>query len=264
MNKVANLYDALKHASKSKGNLFAIHKKMNYADNSINNLYDFILNAYDIPESIDILDCGCGVGFGTLLLAEKTKNKITGISISPDEIDQARKNLLEFPHLDNVKFNCISFDDLKPNSYDLIIAIESLKHSPNLSKSLTSIKNAIRENGQILVIEDIANFVSVDGFASKRLKKDWVLVDLYNEEKYTSDNTFSWTFKDLTGSMHMPSKLSVLIKILAMEIKSLIDKMLFRKKSAATIFRGGFYQDWLYLNKKLSYKIMHGEKLKQE
>ena len=261
MSDVAALYDTLKQANTTKGQLFAIHKRLNYQDDSISNLYDYILKNYDIKNNIEILDCGCGVGFGTLLLAQKTQNKVTGISVSSDEIDQAKKNLSQDLSIKNADFICQSFDDLKPNSYDFIIAIESLKHSPNIEHSLKVVKNALKPGGQLIIIEDVLHS-SADGFAASRLKQDWVLKDLYNETSYMNDdNAIQWAVKDITPMMYRSSALGLIIKIVAFEIKTFFDSLLRKNTPASAIFRGGFYQDWLYSSGKLRYKILKGKKL---
>ncbi len=261
MNAIGTLYDTLKKVNDGSGSLYSIHKKLNYSDSKITNLYDYLLNKYNLMEKSDILDCGCGVGFGTILLAKKTGANLTGISVSPNEIESALANLKSEDSLSNVTFVQKSFDELKPEKFDAIIAIESLKHSVQLSKSLDSIIKSLKTGGDLYIIEDVVVKPS-NTFAENRLKKDWVLSKLYTEKEYIeSSENMRWFTFDMTSMMRKTSKPEVASKIIGTEIKTVVDRILNYSDSAASIFRGGFYQEWLYLNGTLRYKLMIGKKL---
>jgi 2-polyprenyl-3-methyl-5-hydroxy-6-metoxy-1,4-benzoquinol methylase len=261
MNAIGDLYDTLKKANSGKGALYSIHKNLDYPDSVITNLYDYLLMNFDLKQKKEILDCGCGVGFGTMLLAKKLEANITGISISSTEIESANAYLHGDTSLSNVVFECKTFDDLRVNKYDAVIAIESLKHSPQLAKTLDSIKKALKPGGNLYIIEDVM-VNSTNSLAERKLKNDWVLSKLYTEKEYTEfSDEFEWITVDLTHMMNRPSKWEVIMKILATEIKTGIDSILSHGNSAAAIFRGGFYQEWLYANKILKYKMLIGKKI---
>jgi cyclopropane fatty-acyl-phospholipid synthase-like methyltransferase len=260
MSTVANLYDTLKKANDGNRSLYSIHKKLDYSDDSISNLYDYIIDQYDLTQKTNVLDCGCGVGFGTILLAKKIGANITGISVSPSEIESAKSNLASEKSLSNISFECKSFDDLSKEKYDVIIAIESLKHSPHLSKSLDSIVKALKPSGDLYIIEDVL-VKSSNSLAKRKLKRDWILSKLYLEKEYTeSSKEIDWITVDMTSMMRKPSRLEVIAKIIGTELKTSIDKLVNSSDSAASIFRGGFYQEWLYLNGALRYKLLKGRK----
>lgn len=260
MNAIGDLYDTLKKANRGQGASYAIHKNLKYPSSEVKNLYDYLLTNFDFKQKKDILDCGCGVGFGTMLLAKKTGAFVTGISISPSEIESAKRNLTEQDRLSNVNFKCQSFDDLGTMKYDAIIAIESLKHSPKLSTTLVSIINALKPGGEVYIIEDFI-VKATNNLAERKLKRDWVLSKLYTEKDYTEfSNALEWNTFDLTPMMKKSTKIEVAAKILATEIKTGFDKIWGQDNSAAAIFRGGFYQEWLYTNKMLKYKMLIGKK----
>lgn len=261
MSAIANLYDTLKKANDGNSSSYSIHKRLNYSDSKVSNLYDHLLDKFDLTDKMDVLDCGCGVGFGTILLAKKIEANVTGISISPSEIESAKTNLNSEDSLQNVSFECRSFDNLGQDRFDAIIAIESLKHSPQLSKSLESIIKSLKPGGDLYIIEDILVKPS-DSLAEKKLKSDWVLSKLYTEREYTeSSDEMEWTVFDMTSMMRKPTKAEVAVKIFGTEIKTMIDNLLNYRDSAASIFRGGFYQEWMYLNGALSYKLLKGKKV---
>ena len=261
MNAIGNLYDTLKKANDGQGASYSIHKRLSYADDGVSNLYDYLLHTYDLSKKKHVLDCGCGVGFGTLLMAKKIQGNIKGISISPSEIESAKANLKLEASLQNASFECRSFDDLGEGAYDAIIAIESIKHSPKLSKSLESIIKSLKPGGDLYIIEDVLVKRS-NSRAEKKLKEDWVLSELYTEEEYTeSSEEMEWSVVDMTSMMRKPSKAEVALKILGTELKTKVDSIFNKNESAASIFRGGFYQEWMYTKGLLRYKLLKGKKL---
>ena len=115
------------------------YKKKNF----IQAKYDFIdemmkfggLSIENKPKTI--LDVGCGIGGTSRYLASKfgSDTKVTGISISPKQIERATK-LAQEKKLDNVEFKVIdalnmSFPD---NSFDVVWACESGEHMPDKAR----------------------------------------------------------------------------------------------------------------------------------
>ena len=86
------LYDSL-HDFESRyrrGTAYPVHKRLRFDDRSITDVYDWIATAVPLPDSGDILDAGCGVGFGSIRMAEKCSSRVVGISLSSREIASAR------------------------------------------------------------------------------------------------------------------------------------------------------------------------------
>ncbi len=88
--------------------------------------YKFALNF--IKNDAITLDCACGSGYGSKLLASKSK-KVLGIDLSIDAIVFAKKN----NSLQNIEYEQGNIDYLKfeYSSLDNIVSIETLEHVPN-------------------------------------------------------------------------------------------------------------------------------------
>jgi cyclopropane fatty-acyl-phospholipid synthase-like methyltransferase len=153
---VGHLYDAL-HAfeSRHRNELYPVHKKLRFAEPETADIYDWIIARLDLPSGGEILDAGCGVGFGSLRLAQRSACRVTGISLSGNEIAGATAAVTRTGLHDRVRFLNLSFDHLPHGTYDLVVAVESLKHSADLGRSLRSILRSLKPGGQLVIIEDL-------------------------------------------------------------------------------------------------------------
>jgi 2-polyprenyl-3-methyl-5-hydroxy-6-metoxy-1,4-benzoquinol methylase len=115
-------------------------------DNVIRHIsrYEFAKNF--ISERGYYLDCACGSGYGTKILADKAK-KILGVDISEDAVSYANT----YNKNENTEFMAESIDNLKfpDGTFDGIISIETLEHIPKESfiNWLLSIKKWLKVGG---------------------------------------------------------------------------------------------------------------------
>jgi len=263
MNKVAHLYDNLFSLNSKRKNdeAYPIHKTLNYEDGKIGNLYEYLLRHYDLPTEGKLLDCGCGVGYGSLLLAGQFKNlSVKGISLSTKEITLANKNCTRNNLTDNCHFEVRSFDDLPEDTFDCIIAIESLKHSPDIKKTMPGLIRSLRKNGNLIIIEDVLKSPVIN-FATRRQCSDWELQRLFVSEDYL--NHKGLTSKDrlnMTSRMKIVNKFSAVVRVAFSEFLVGLGHIGIRKIASSKIIRGGIYQELLYSTGKLDYLILSAKK----
>jgi len=250
INEVSQIYDSLFSFEKNKdgeGIGYPIHKKLIFTEDNVEDIYQWILKEYEFSDCQEILDAGCGVGFGSLLLAENTGARVTGISVSNSEIQQAKANAAKRKLNNTVDFAVTTFEEAPPREYDLIIAIESLKHSFDLQKSLTSLKSKLKQGGKFIVIEDFYQ-ENVSSKLAKKYALDWSLKDAYRLEDYLGILPGAH-FIDLTNRMPVQNKMSLSLKRMTLSFLSWIKG----NQNIYKIFRGGIYLDQLYANKKMKY-----------
>lgn len=254
---IKNIYENLfQLESGSNEGAYPIHKKLVLPESK--DIYEWLSKEFSFPKGAAVLDAGCGVGFGTMLLARQHDIKITGISLSPSEVNQATINAHQVELQNCVSFAVQSFDELATASYDVIIAVESVKHSLDLNHSLQVLKNALKPEGQLIIVEDFYHLKKRSSNAENYVK-DWALIDAFRESDYLSvlnERLIQW--HDMTA--YMPPKRTV----------SLYGKLLFltlgswwKGKTSLNIyqiFRGGIYLDLLYAGGVMSYKVLHYRK----
>lgn len=250
----ASIYEALfsfeKHRDK-KNNGYPIHKKLNFAEANLNDIYDLILDQFDFKAGARILDAGCGVGFGSMKIAQHNDLDVTGISISQAEIHKARENAQLNELSDRLHFEHCSFDDMSEGNFDYIIAVESLKHSLDLGASLKSLENCLNPNGTIIIVEDFYQQQKVTN-AGQTLMKDWSLVDLFRVSDF-SKHLKKEKLIDLTDKMPKKSIWSLRLKSLMFGLLSI--NPVSQNRKVYRIFRGGILLDILFAQKLMKYEL---------
>lgn len=101
------------------------------------------------------LDAGCGYG-GTCFRGQRVHGgHWTGVTISREQWSYA-KGLAKARGLENtIDFRLMSYDDALPGRYNVIIAIESLIHSPDPRFTLNNLVSSLDAGGRIIIIDDM-------------------------------------------------------------------------------------------------------------
>ncbi len=150
---LSDLYDALfTFESERKTGHYPIHKSISIAGKT---LLEWIVDKISMKPGLRVLDAGCGTGH-TLFRLQSYMPDIdgVGISISKREVDFAKRmataenSILDFQHR-NME---VPLDDL--GKFDIIFAIESLKHTSQPVRVIHSLCEALKEGGQLVVVDD--------------------------------------------------------------------------------------------------------------
>jgi len=95
-----------------------------------------------------VLDCGCGVGYGSYFLSHKAK-KVVGIDISSRAIEKAkntykRKNL-NFYVMDVCNLN------FEKNTFDIVVAFQLIEHLRDPLRFIEEIKRVLKPGGVFIL-----------------------------------------------------------------------------------------------------------------
>lgn len=251
---VSALYDQLSNTEQNikSANTYPIHKRLDFSPDSTQDIYDWIMKTGGLPPTGCIIDAGCGTGWGCQRLSQHTDANITGISLSPHEIKLATQSAKKLGK--SIDFKVQSFDEIEAQSADLIIAVESVKHSPDIKKTITNLINALKPKGKLIIVDDFYESKTVCE-TTHTFMQDWHLFDLLTTEhiqkQAKSQDTAEVTIDitDHTNKMHIPLRLFSKVKQLASAIA-----LVFRENDLAIrAFKGGFMLDQLYAEKKMRY-----------
>jgi tRNA1Val (adenine37-N6)-methyltransferase len=115
-----------------------------------------------VPENCEtILEIGSGCGVISLMLAQRTNAKITGIDIDEKSVKEAQKNAENSIWKNNVQFiheNVLNFAQKTTQKFELIVS--NPPFFENSLKSPKTIRNISRHN-DTLTLEQILNTVNI-------------------------------------------------------------------------------------------------------
>ena len=93
-----------------------------------------------------VLDVGCNAGFFCGWAAFQGAAKVRGIDLNPTFIDQARVWFAD------CSFACMSWEDLGPEQYDLILCLSAIHYAKDQQQLLNLLMNRLKPGG-LLVLE---------------------------------------------------------------------------------------------------------------
>lgn len=120
-----------------------------------NSLADLLHHDSIWPDGSVVLEAGCGVGAQTVKVAPlNPKCQFISIDISEDSISSA-SNSIQSKGIKNVKFQIADIFDLpfEDDYFDHIFLCFVLEHLPNPKEALGNLKNKLKPNGTITLIE---------------------------------------------------------------------------------------------------------------
>lgn len=106
---------------------------------------------YLLPKNIklNILDCACGVGYGSYLLAQSINSNITAIDISEQAVEYAKK------HYNNENINYWCDDCLKviidDSIVDCVVCFETIEHVERDQELLRMFSKCLKPNGLLFL-----------------------------------------------------------------------------------------------------------------
>jgi SAM-dependent methyltransferase len=257
--RVDLLYDALHafEALRRGGSAYPVHKTLRADRLGRDDIYDWILERVEPAAIRHALDAGCGVGYGSIRLAQRLGCRVTGISLSEREVAAARAAAADFGLCERVTFNRSSFDDLPAASYDLIVAVESLKHSGDLARSLRSMLGALAPEGVLVVVDDCYTGPSLAA-ADRQLVADWELTRLYMERDFLAPlAAVRHRVIDLSDGVRRTGKWAIALRLIGVElIRPFAGETVDR---ALRALRGGLRLEQLYADDAMSYKAIFAE-----
>jgi len=108
-----------------------------------------------IPSDARVLDVGCGSGWATRLMAERTRDgHVVGIDIADEMIELARRSSLPFS---NVEFQVASTEKLpfRDGEFTHAFSMESLYYYADIAGALLEIKRVLKPGGLFVTVVDL-------------------------------------------------------------------------------------------------------------
>lgn len=104
--------------------------------------------AAQFAQGRDVLDVGCGVGYGSQWLGKSGARSVLGIDISAEAVEHAQHNYFH----PVVRFRAQDASAIEAEGgYDLVTCFELIEHIEQQALVLDRIKAALRPNGQLVI-----------------------------------------------------------------------------------------------------------------
>jgi tocopherol O-methyltransferase len=141
-------------------------------DESIIKMNRFIADLAQIKESNLILDAGCSVGGSSIWFAKNYGARIVGISLSEKEVSLAKQFAKE-KFVKDVDFKVMDYHNTNfpSDTFDTILAIESVCYSLEKSKFLNECFRLLKTYGKIVVTDYFKTDTSITNQQHKAIER---------------------------------------------------------------------------------------------
>lgn len=150
-----------------------------------------------------VLDCACGVGYGSALLAENENNpqQVLGMDIDPKAVHYAQSKF-EAENLDYRQGDGCLLDD--PELFDTIVSLETVEHVPDPMALLENFVRLLKPGGHLVASVPVTPSVDVNpyhlhDFTTKSFRNLGKLLELEEIASLPQDQPFS-PLKIATGN----------------------------------------------------------------
>lgn len=180
-------------------NKFASNKSGARPDFMYKNIIDQkrYINVLNYTKDKKILDCACGVGWGSYTIAMSGAKKVVGLDLSSEAIQTAKK----YYSCPNVLYLDHNIYDFKTNEkFDVITSFETLEHVEDPLNFLNSLAHFCNP-------DSILFLSTPNGFCFK--KKNEIPHNPYHKTEFTKDelykiiNNSSWLIEEYLGQHPM-------------------------------------------------------------
>ncbi len=97
-----------------------------------------------------VLDCGCGLGYGSAMLADAGAGEVLGIDIAADAVEGAGR-LYPRPGVTHRCIDAMTLDPASEGKFDVIVCLEVIEHVAEPQKLLDVLKSLLAPGGVLAV-----------------------------------------------------------------------------------------------------------------
>lgn len=117
-------------------------------------LIEEILQWADVTGVEKLLDVGCGIGGSSLYLSKKFQAQVTGITLSPVQVERAKERAVELGLQCQAEFLVADAQNMPfaDNSFDLVWSLESGEHMPDKAKFMQECYRVLKPGGKLILV----------------------------------------------------------------------------------------------------------------
>lgn len=147
-------------------------------------LHDLVLARVPASAPLRVLDAGCGLGGTMMAIAAARDATCVGVTLSPTQVDAAMQEAARRGLAGRVRASVCSYDEPPAGPYDVIVAIESLAHSPDPARTLAALSRVLAPGGLLIVVDDMPEAEARGTGDLATFKEGWRCPVLWSETEY--------------------------------------------------------------------------------
>ncbi len=222
---------------------------------------DRLLEAANLPPNPKVLDAGCGFGGTTFHWHSRIGGSYDGLTLSRVQFRIAQREARRRGIAGACRFHRKSYDTPIAETYDAVVAIESLIHSRDLDTTIPNLAKCLRPGGLMLVLDDMAQ-VDIDSEApdeARLLREHWGCARYGMEADYRKalrSAHLSVIHEDDFSSQVQPRSTEILDKLEATYNRLYKVIPLTSARTVLSAYIGGLALERLYLNEHVRYRLI--------
>jgi cyclopropane fatty-acyl-phospholipid synthase-like methyltransferase len=181
-NKIIQYYKDTENAYKDSwdlNNSLAIHygywdKAVKSFPESLIRMNEVMMMAAGINPAETVLDAGCGVGGSSIFLASTLGCRVTGITLSERQVEQATNNAMKNESIEGlVDFKAMNYcaTDFRDASFDVVWGCESICYADNKEQFIKEAYRLLKPGGRLVIAD---GFVSAFDNNDNPIIRQWL------------------------------------------------------------------------------------------
>jgi SAM-dependent methyltransferase len=147
-------------------------------------LHELLLETLPPLAAPRVLDAGCGLGGTMIELAARLGGTCTGVTLSEQQAAIGRRAIASAGLDTSITIRVGSYDAPPVGPFDLIVAIESLAHSPDPRVSIDALSACLSTGGYLAVVDDMPEPSASAADDLTTFKSGWRLPVLWTAVEY--------------------------------------------------------------------------------
>ncbi len=196
-NKVIEYYRVTENAYKDSWDLdnsLAIHygywdEKVRSFPQSLLRMNEVMSEAAGITANDRVLDAGCGVGGSSIFIASTIGAKVSGITLSERQVQQAQLNASQKGVEELVQFRVMNYchTDFPDNSFDVVWGCESICYADTKEQFIKEAWRLLKPGGRLVVADGfVSPFENNDHPIIRQWLDGWQVNYLETPERFAS------------------------------------------------------------------------------
>jgi len=227
-------------------------------------VHDLIVESLPRLERPRILDAGCGLGGTMLALVERFNGAAVGLTLSDAQREVAARAARARGLGERVEVRVQTYDVPPTGPFDLIVAIESLAHSPEPGTSVAALVRVLAPGGMFVVVDDMPEPEAGGSTDLQTFKDGWRAPVVWGHTDYAvafaklglslvadRDLTGESTVRSLTQIARMERLNRLLYSVARPGLRTVLDS-----------YHGGLALERLYREGRMRYRLLVATRLR--